>query len=98
MVAKIVSADSQQAVKMQLYCRNMGISSMLVLTNCLSLMGRKKNTSHQINLLDYYIHWKQYSLYSFFSILQQQVFGPSDTVSLKDKNVKYTTAQQQQNI
>jgi hypothetical protein len=25
-----------------------------------------------------------------FSLLQQQVFGPSDTVSLNNKNMKYT--------
>ena len=30
--------------------------------------------------------------------MQQQVFGPNDTVSLKNKNAKYTTAQQQQKI
>ena len=31
---------------------------------------------------------------TLYNSVQQQVFGPSDTVSIKNKNAKYTTAQQ----
>ena len=44
-----------------------------------------------IRLLLTYLH-----VLIFFSLLQQRVFGPSNNVSLKNKNAKYTTAQQQQ--
>ena len=57
---------------------------------------RKKRVFLKIRLLFTYLTQYLY-VRIFFSLLQQQVFGPSDTVSLKNKNATYTTAQQQKN-
>ena len=59
-------------------------------------MGKKKKTLVIESIYQITIYLFDTIYIFFFSLLQQQVFGPSDTVSLKNKNAKYTTAQQQQ--
>ena len=57
--------------------------------------GKEKNSSHQINLSDYHLFiWQNLYLYIFFTFryYKNKSLRLSDTVSLKKKNVKYTTA------
>ena len=63
-------------------------------------MGRKKTKTlviKSIYQITIYLFDKIY-IYIFFnfSLLQKQVLGLSDTVSLTNKNAKYITDQQQQ--